>query len=70
MLGTLGKSMYDEAYEEGVRESLLELGIEKFGSPPETIQEVIRSTEDIKKLRLLTRRVLTASSWAELLETP
>lgn len=47
-----------------------ELGKEKFGSPPTEIENSIRSTEDLKKLFRMTKRILTATSWAELLDTP
>lgn len=53
---------------EGIREVLLELGEEKFGSAaPEAIREQLTNIVAVAELERLSKRLLKVQSWAELL---
>ncbi len=49
-------------------ESILELGIERFGPTPDpNIRHVLESIKDPERLKAILKRVLTCRSWEELL---
>ena len=68
-------STYQAIVEEGVvrgrveamRSTLLRLGRQRFGPPTESAQSAIQAIDNLEKLEQLTERLLTASSWQELL---
>lgn len=51
---------------EGEQEALLELLRLKFGVLPPAVEERVRATKDVEQLKVWLRRVLTASSLAEM----
>ena len=53
----------------GVRRVLLELGASKFGAPTDKVKASIQGLEDLPRLNRMGLRVLTATSWDELLKT-
>ncbi len=55
---------------EALRKMLRLLGGEQFGAPGDRVSTVIDSITDEERLEQLGLRVLHASSWEELLETP
>ena len=63
----------EEGWEEGsvetARSILLELTEFRFGTPAESIHESILKIGDLERLRRMTRRIATASSWEDLLAT-
>ena len=56
-----------EGRAQGRGAALLELASEKFGPPPADVADRLSAVVDVDALRRLTRRVLTADSWDELL---
>ena len=72
-------STYQAIVEEGVvrgrvegrlqamRSTLLRLGLQRFGPPTEPAQNAIQTIDNLERLEQLTERLLTASSWQELL---
>jgi hypothetical protein len=50
-----------------MRSTLLRQGRLRFGPPPESAQSAIQAIDNLGKLEQLTERLLTASSWQELL---
>ncbi len=64
------KTLADEFYENGVRELMMTQARQKFGEPPVMIEDAVRSIENLATLRRMGIRFLTATSWAELLDTP
>jgi flagellar biosynthesis/type III secretory pathway protein FliH len=52
----------------GLRESLLEIGSERFGTPDAETREQLEELEDIARLKSLLHRVLHVSSWDDLME--
>ena len=71
---------YQEILEEGREEGLVQgqvqgerrlvllLGTSKFGPPGDTVRQELESIADLAELDRLAQRLLTASSWDELLE--
>jgi predicted transposase YdaD len=56
---------------EALQETLLQLGRQQFHKPPdESVQADLQSITDEGRLKRMAERLLTASSWQELLETP
>ncbi|MCC7370365.1 MAG: hypothetical protein IT306_18210 [Chloroflexi bacterium] len=49
------------------RRFILDLGSDKFGAPSQTTTSILESISDLSILERLHRRILTASTWAELL---
>jgi hypothetical protein len=64
-------SSYQLILEEGgikeARKIVLRLGRIRFGTPDEMTRETIEAIDDLDRLERLSERLLTASSWAELL---
>ena len=52
---------------EAMRSTLLRQGRLRFGPPTEFAQSAIQAIDNLEKLEQLTERLLTASSWQELL---
>ena len=51
------------------RETLLELGEERFGAPSEVIAATITGIVDLDRLKRMTRRLLSVDTWEALLRT-
>ncbi len=51
-------------------EAILDLGSEKFGTPPPPTAAAVQAITDLERLRRLRRHILAASSWDDLLSTP
>ncbi len=51
------------------RAILLDQGASKFGPPAKKVKTAIQDLEDLSRLRRIAMRMLTANSWAEVLET-
>jgi len=62
---------YQEIREEGAidfaQQTVLRQGRKRFGEPSEQIENVIRSTTDLGRLKQLVDQVPEVSSWRELL---
>ena len=58
----------DEGSAKTRREDILELGIQRFGEPAPAIRSALSRLEDISQLGLMMKRLLTVSSWAELMK--
>ena len=64
------KTLTDEFYENGIRETVMTQARQKFGEPPVAIEDAIRFIENLATLRRMALRILTANSWNELLNAP
>jgi predicted transposase YdaD len=53
---------------EGVRETVLRLGTDRFGAPNATTRAALDALQEFDQLTRLTGRLLHVSSWAELLD--
>lgn len=65
---------YQAIAEEGrvaaLQELILDLGREKFGAPGTTVEMAVRSITDLERLRRLSKLLLRAASWRDLLAMP
>jgi hypothetical protein len=52
-----------------LRRVLLRQGTDKFGAPTKKVKAAIQESENLRRLRRMAVRLLTATSWAEVLET-
>jgi hypothetical protein len=52
-----------------VHRILLRLGRKKFGAPTNKVKAAIQESEDLPRLERMAVRLLTATSWAEVLNT-
>jgi len=52
------------------RDTLIDLGSQRFGQPDATVETVLNSIEDLEKLRRMTLRLIEAADWDDLLGTP
>jgi hypothetical protein len=57
----------DEGRAQEARRMLLRLGCIRFGEPEPAVLTVIESTTDLDRLERLGDRLVTVSSWSELL---
>jgi hypothetical protein len=57
----------EEGRAEGERRLLLRIGAARFGQPDERIRSRIEAITDIEPIKRLAERLLTVSSWDELL---
>lgn len=55
---------------DGVRETLISVGEDRFGKPPAAVLKTLRSIDDRDRLRRMSKKLLHARSWQELLDTP
>jgi hypothetical protein len=62
--------MRDEGSTEEVRKNLLRLGRQRFGAASRAVEATINGISDLERLERMSDRILHASSWTELLETP
>ena len=60
-------ALLDEGRVDEARRLILALGTEKFGTTEQSVVTRIQSIEDLDRLELLVRGILTANSWPELL---
>ena len=58
----------EEGREEHARHTLLDLGTIKFGEPSKKVQNALTKITDVERLDALTRSLLSAESWDELLK--
>jgi hypothetical protein len=67
-------SAYDEAREEGRRQQyrkiMLDLGTQRFGLPSDVEKNTIFNISDPERLERTCLRLLKATSWRDLLDTP
>ncbi len=65
--------IYQEILEKGVlkgkQDFLLEAGSDQFGPAPQQIQSLVRSIQDMERLKRIRARVSQAKDWKDLLET-
>jgi hypothetical protein len=61
------QAIVDEGRLQAMRSTLLRQGRLRFGPPTESAQSAIQAIDNLEKLEQLTERLLTASSWQELL---
>jgi hypothetical protein len=52
-----------------LRRILLRQGSAKFGAPSKQVEDAIQELESLPRLRRMGVRLLTASSWKDVLET-
>jgi hypothetical protein len=55
---------------EALESTLLRLGRQRFGEPSEAASSALTALTDVKRLEKLTERLLQATSWQDLLDTP
>jgi hypothetical protein len=55
---------------DGVRSMLLHQGRIKFGKPTKATTAALEAITDLRRLQRIGERLLAASSWQDLLETP
>ena len=55
---------------EGVRRTILLLGEVRFGKPSPAILKRLRTMDDVDRLDRISKKLMEAASWKELLETP
>ena len=53
-----------------LRKMLLRLGAAKFGAPPKKVKATIQGLEDLPRLERMCGRLITASSWDDVMATP
>jgi hypothetical protein len=53
-----------------LRRVVLRAGATKLGAPPETVKATIQRLEDLPRLERMFGRLITASSWDEVMTTP
>ena len=63
-------AIVDEGRLAEVKRVLPKLGGKRFGSADEVVVAAINGSEDLDRLTRMTDRLLEASSWQDLLETP
>ena len=54
----------------GMRRTIFRQGQVRFGVPGEAIRAALNAITDLDRLERMSERLLTASSWQELLDTP
>jgi predicted transposase YdaD len=55
---------------QGARKLLIRLGRIRFGRLPKATRTAIEAIDDLERLERLSERLLTATSWADLLSEP
>jgi hypothetical protein len=68
MTQTIADALNEEGQIAHARRTLLRLGKMRFEEPDSNTLTAIQSITDLDRLDQMTDRVLTASSWAEVLE--
>ncbi len=63
-------AIIDEGREEQVKEDILLLGEERFASADESVRARLGTITDLARLQRMIRRLLKASSWQDLIDTP
>lgn len=63
------QAILDEGEARGIREMLLRQGRTRFGPPDDRVTAAVRAVNDLARLRRWGDRILSASSWDELLRT-
>jgi hypothetical protein len=64
---TTYQAILEEGAVRGVQNALLKLGAIRFGTPSRDVKAAIKEIEDLKKLNRMLVKVLSASSWQQLL---
>ena len=63
-------AILDEGREEQVKEDILRLAQKRFGPADETVAARLNGITDLERLRRLLDRLLEATGWQDLLDTP
>jgi hypothetical protein len=63
-------AILEEGRVEELHETILELGTSRFGPPDAAARASLKGMTALDRLRRLRQRLLTATSWQELLATP
>jgi hypothetical protein len=63
-------AILDEGREEHAKATILRLGRKRFGQPDEPFLTLLNGMSDLERLDRLLDRMLDATSWRDLLETP
>jgi hypothetical protein len=63
-------AIIDEGREEQVKEDILRLATRRFGPAHEPIRARLHGITDLERLRRLLDRLLDATNWSDLLDTP
>jgi hypothetical protein len=63
-------AIIDEGQEKHAKKSILRLGMRRFGPTNQSIESALSSITDLDRLDRLLDRILDASSWKDLLDTP
>jgi hypothetical protein len=77
-VNTVGQTIAEWYMEQGrtegrgeeLRKLLVELGRQRFGEPAESLRAALAALMDLERLERMARRILQASSWQDLLDTP
>lgn len=60
----------DQGQEKAIRESIVMVGEERFGSCDESVRAQLANISDLDRLRRMVRRAVKAANWQEILDTP
>ena len=63
-------AIIDEGREKQVKKDILRLGKRRFGPADQTNESAIQAITDLDRLERLLDRILDASNWQDLLNTP
>jgi hypothetical protein len=63
-------AILDEGREKQVKQDILRLGNRRFGSGSPADESALHAITDLQRLERLLDRILDASNWHDLLDTP
>ena len=63
-------AIIDEGREEEAKSVILRQGRKRFGVPDESITAKLTAITDLERLHRIEERVLDATNWQDLLDTP
>ncbi|HET6882559.1 MAG TPA: hypothetical protein VFI31_20500 [Pirellulales bacterium] len=59
----------EQGEERGRRADILMVGKERLGAANDSVREQLKNVADLERLKRMLRKVATATSWQEILET-
>ena len=63
-------AIIDMGREMQTKEGILRLGIRRFGPADQTVADSLQNIADLERLERIYDRILDASNWQDLLDTP
>lgn len=64
------QAILDEGRIEEAQGTILRQGRQRFGSPSDEVSVIVAAITDLERLHRMADRILSASTWDELLATP